>query len=108
MKIGTLRRSNNAKAKLFNPSRLHGWIEISKRKNYLELKIKESPGKEGQPTTEFFRTFKDILLGPLMEVWKEVVHFEALPISINVGIVILICKKEENEILTNILSQLCL
>ena len=44
-------------------------------------------------------TFKNILIGPLMEVWKEGVWFKALPIPINAIIVKLIHKKEEKEIL---------
>ncbi|MCO5576231.1 hypothetical protein L7F22_030040 [Adiantum nelumboides] len=64
------------------------------------LPIRKSPGKDGLPS-EFFKTFKECLIGPLVAVWREAISFEALPLPINEGIIKLIHKKEEKNIITN-------
>ncbi|MCO5572277.1 hypothetical protein L7F22_026030 [Adiantum nelumboides] len=64
------------------------------------LPIRKSPGKDGL-SSEFFKTFKECLIGPLVAVWREAISFEALPLPINEGIIKLIHKKEEKNIITN-------
>ena len=65
-----------------------------------QLKNKKSPGKDGLPA-EFFSSFKECLIHPLLEVWKEAFRFKALPLPINEGIIKLIHKKEEKDIISN-------
>ena len=72
--------------------------EISNAIN--QLKSKKSPGKDGPPA-EFFSAFKDCLIHPLLEVWREAIRFKALLLPINEGIIKLIHKKEEKDIISN-------
>ena len=71
-------------------------LELSLSKEELgeaidKLKNKKSPGKDGLPA-EFYKTFKNILIQPLLEVWTEATKFQALPIFLNEGIIKLIHK----------------
>ena len=65
-----------------------------------QLKSKKSPGKDGLPA-EFFSTFKECIIHPLLEIWREAVGFNALPLPINEGIIKLIHKKDEKDIISN-------
>ena len=64
------------------------------------LKNKKSLGKDGLPA-EFFKTFKDVLFQPLLDVWQEATKYNALSILLNEGIIKLIHKKEEKENINN-------
>lgn len=50
---------------------------------------------------EFFKTFKNTLIEPLLEIWKEAIVYEALPRTFNIGIIKLIHKKEDKYIISN-------
>ena len=65
-----------------------------------KLKNKKSPGKDGLPA-EFFKSFKDILIQPLLDVWAEATKFQALPIFLNEGVIKLIHKHEAKENIKN-------
>ena len=65
-----------------------------------KLRNKKSLGKDGLPA-EFYKTFKEILIQPLLEVWIEATHFQALPTFLNEGIIKLIHKQEEKENIKN-------
>ena len=65
-----------------------------------QFKNKKSLGKDGLPT-EFFFSFKECLIHPLLEVWREAIKFKALLLPINEGIIKLIHKKEEKDIISN-------
>lgn len=41
--------------------------------------------------------FKESLLAPLKLVWDEALHFKALPLSINIGVVKLIHKRGDKD-----------
>ena len=56
-----------------------------------KLKNKKSPRKNGL-FSEFFKTFKDILIKPLLDVWIEATQFQALPTFLNEGVIKLIHK----------------
>ena len=66
----------------------------------ISLKEKKSPCKDGLPA-KFFFTFKECPIHPLLEVWREAIRFKALPLPINGGIIKLIHKKEEKDIISN-------
>ena len=65
-----------------------------------KLKNKKSLGKDGLPA-EFFKTFKDMLIQPLLDVWMEATKFQALPIFLNKGVIKLIHKHKEKENIKN-------
>ena len=65
-----------------------------------KLKNKKSPGKDGLPA-EFYKTFKELLIQPLLDVWIEATHFQALPTFLNEGVIKLIHKQEEKENIKN-------
>lgn len=64
------------------------------------LKNHKSPGIDGLPS-EFFKNFRDIIIIPLMLIWKESVHFGALPKTINERIIKMIHKKGPKDSLPN-------
>ena len=65
-----------------------------------KLKNKKLPGKDGLPA-EFFKTFKEILIQPLLDVWIEATTFKALLLSLIEGIIKFIHKKWGKEIISN-------
>ena len=65
-----------------------------------KLKNKNSQGKDGLPA-EFFKSFENILIQPLLDVWVEATKFQALPIFLNKGVIKLIHKQEEKENIEN-------
>ena len=69
---GTLRRLNNKRVKQLSHKK--GWMEQDFTMDYLaraidEFKVKKYPRKDGL-LVELFKTFKGILIGPLLNVWK--------------------------------------
>ena len=51
---------------------------------------------------EFFFTIKECLIHLLLKVWREAMIFEALPLPINEGIIKLIHKKEDKDVISNL------
>ena len=64
------------------------------------LKNHKSPGLDGLPA-EFYKTFKEILLHPLLMVWQEAVAHGALPINMNTGVIKLLYKKGDRQDISN-------
>ena len=64
------------------------------------MKKGKSPGLDGLPS-EFFQTFKDHIVKPLLKVWEEAVMYKALPFSLNTGVIKLIHKKGTKQQLSN-------
>ena len=64
------------------------------------LKAGKSPGLDGLPA-EFYKTFREVLIQPLLKVWREALKFKALPISLNAGVIKLIHKRGPKELLSN-------
>lgn len=59
----------------------------------LSLKNRKSPRNDGL-NVEVFKEFKDVLVAPLLlAIWEEGVKYQALPFTINSGIIKLIHKK---------------
>ena len=81
------------------------WLDYHLTKETLVREIgtmqdKKSLGIDGLPV-EFYKSFKDVLVGPLLELWNEALTFEALPYTMNEGIIKLIHKKDDKESLSN-------
>lgn len=64
------------------------------------LQNRKSPGSDGLPA-EFFKTFNYLVAKPLLHVWEEAVQYTTLPFSINTGIIKLIHKKGDRDIISN-------
>lgn len=64
------------------------------------LRNEKSLGLDGM-LVEVFKTFKETLVGPLLRVWEESLTHEALPFSINEGIIKLIHKKDQKDNISN-------
>ena len=64
------------------------------------MKNEKSPGLDGLPS-EFFKAFQSLVTAPLLTVWEEAVGYRALPYTINTGIIKLIHKRGERDVLSN-------
>ena len=64
------------------------------------LKDKKSLGEDGLPA-DFFQTFIDLLIDPILQVWHESIKHGALPSTINEGLIKLIHKKGPKEDIGN-------
>ncbi|MCO5559278.1 hypothetical protein L7F22_012874 [Adiantum nelumboides] len=64
------------------------------------MKPNKTPGLDGLPA-EFFATFKELLAPFLLKVWEESLIHQALPCTINAGVIKLIHKKGAKDEITN-------
>ena len=64
------------------------------------IKAGKSPGLDGLPA-EFFQTFKELLVTPLLSVWNEATLHQALPYSLNTGVIKLIHKRGPKNKISN-------
>lgn len=64
------------------------------------LKNKKLSGKDGLPM-ELFKTFKEVVLRPLLHKWEEAIHFQALPLFLDEGLTKVVHKKERKELINN-------
>lgn len=60
------------------------------------LKPNKSPGEDGL-TSEFYQTFSEVLVDPIIQVWREATRFGSLPTQVNQGLIKLIHKKGPKE-----------
>lgn len=74
--------------------------EVEVREAIKALKGGKSPGLDGLPV-EFYQSFMEVLVQPLLDVWEEVVEHQALPFSLNTGVIKLLYKKGEKDQLGN-------
>ncbi|MCO5559221.1 hypothetical protein L7F22_012816 [Adiantum nelumboides] len=70
------------------------------RKSINSLKTKKIPRQDAL-SAEFYQAFSELLIEPLLEVWKESLQYGALPMTINEGLIKLVHKKGPKDEIGN-------